>query len=118
MEQAEKLCDHICMISRGRKVLDGSMAEVKRRFGKNSIQVGFEGDAGFVKSLPGVKDAQEFPNHVELDLEDGTEPNELLTAIAARVRVRRFEVMEPSLYNIFLDMAKVDPSELEGGRHV
>ena len=55
MEQAEKLCDNLCMISQGQKVLDGTLTEVKSKFGKNSIQINIEGDGKFIKELPGVQ---------------------------------------------------------------
>lgn len=114
MEQAEKLCDYICMINRGHKVIDGRMADVKKQFGKNSIQLEVDGNAGFVGSLPGVKSSTEFSNYVELRLEDGADSNAILQAVAGKVRVRRFAVMEPSLYDIFIDTARVDPTELSG----
>lgn len=114
MEQAEKLCDHICMINRGQKVIDGRMAEVKKQFGKNSIQLEADGNIGFVGSLPGVKSSTEFSNYVELRLEDEADSNAILKAVADKVRVRRFAVMEPSLYDIFIDTARVDPQELSG----
>ena len=115
MEQAEKLCDHICMISRGRKVLDGRLGDVKADFGRNALQIDFEGDGGFIGSLPGVQAMTEFNNYVEVQLSAEVQPHEILRAVVNKVTVRRFEVMEPSLYDIFIDMAKVDPSELNLG---
>ncbi|PWB73154.1 ABC transporter [candidate division GN15 bacterium] len=114
MEQAEKLCDHICMISHGRKVLDGSLGDVKSRFGKNAVQLEIDGDGAFVRSLPGVKDVTDFNRYLELTLADGTEPDAILRAVLGRVKVRRFAIVEPSLYDIFIDIAKVDPSEVHG----
>ncbi|UCG61843.1 MAG: ATP-binding cassette domain-containing protein [Candidatus Zixiibacteriota bacterium] len=113
MEQAEKLCDHLCMISGGKKVIDGTLTDVKSQFGKNSIQIDIEGDGGFISSLPGVKKMTEFNNYIELHIEDGTDTNGLLKAIADKVLIRRFDIVEPSLYDIFIDMAKIDPLELE-----
>ncbi|MFZ5980857.1 MAG: ABC transporter ATP-binding protein [Candidatus Zixiibacteriota bacterium] len=119
MEQAEKLCDNICMISQGKKVIDGTMSAVKAQFGKNSIQIVIEGDGAFIKQLPGVHNMTEFNNYIELHLEEGVEPNEILKAVVQKVKVNRFELVEPSLYNIFIDMAKADPTksqrENEGG---
>jgi ABC-type uncharacterized transport system ATPase subunit len=57
----------------------------------------------------------EFNNYVELDLDDGAQPGGLIGPMAEKVSVHRFEVMEPSLYDIFIDTAKVDPAELEAG---
>lgn len=112
MEQAEKLCDYICMISNGNKVIDGKLNEVKARFGNNSIQFDIEGDGGFIHTLAGVKQVSEFNNYLELKLEDNADTNRILSEVTARVKVRRFDISEPSLYDIFIDMAKVDPSTL------
>jgi len=118
MEQAEKLCDHICMISHGKKVLDGTISDIKSRFGHNSVRINFAGDASFIRSLPGVRAMTEFTNYVELDLDGTVTPPSLLREIAGRVEISRFEVMEPSLYDIFIDLARVDPLEVRpaGGR--
>jgi len=121
MEQAEKLCDNICMISFGKKVIDGTMSSVKAQFGKNTVQIDIEGDGAFIKDLPGVKEMTEFNNYIELHLAEGAEPSEILKTVIGRVKVNRFEVMEPSLYKIFIDMAKVDPTESQrddGGDNV
>jgi ABC-2 type transport system ATP-binding protein len=121
MEQAEKLCDHICMISRGRKVLDGKIGDVKAQFGRNSVQITFEGDGQFLRALPGVSEMTGFNNYAEIRLAPDAHPGAILKAAVERLDVSRFEVMEPSLYDIFIDMAKVSPEESqreEGGRHV
>jgi len=112
MEQAEKLCDHVCMISKGTKVLDGRMADVKASHGKNSIELVVNGDAGFVSSLPGVAKVVESSNHLELQLDEGADSNAILKQLADRVPVRRYAFVEPSLYTIFIDKAKIAPSEL------
>ncbi|RKX27312.1 MAG: ABC transporter [Candidatus Zixiibacteriota bacterium] len=122
MEQAEKLCDYICMISSGRKVIDGKLSEVKAKFGKNSVQIDMDGNGAFVSSLPGVRNVTEFNNYVELDMDEGANVSEILKTVANRVKVRRFEIVEPSLYDIFIDVARIDPSEYnraeEGEAHV
>ncbi len=115
MEQAEKLCDYLCMISHGKKVIDGRLSEVKARFGKNSIQLEIEGDGSFISSLAGVRDVIDFNNYLELALEENVDANGILKTIVEKVSVRRFAIVEPSLYDIFIDMARVDPSELNGG---
>ncbi|MEW5795442.1 MAG: ATP-binding cassette domain-containing protein [Candidatus Zixiibacteriota bacterium] len=121
MEQAEKLCDYICMISRGHKVLDGRIGDVKARFGRNTLQMSFEGDGSFIRGLPGVDDVIEFNNYVEVRLSAKTQAHDILQAVVGRIKVSRFEVVAPSLYDIFIDQVKVDSSELAsqpGGQHV
>jgi len=111
MEQAEKLCDSICMISGGKKVIDGRLSEVKARFGKNSLQIEIEGDGNFIGSLPGVSGVTEFNNYIELHLAEDSDPTAILHALVDRVTVRRFELMEPSLYDIFISLANIEPSQ-------
>jgi ABC-2 type transport system ATP-binding protein len=120
MEQAEKLCDNLCMISRGRKVMDGRLSEVKSRFGKNALQIEIEGDGSFVGSLPGVVGVTDFNRYLELRLANGANPDNILRALIEKVSVRRFVIVEPSLYDIFIEVANVDPSEVRGqeGNHV
>ena len=113
MEQAEKLCDFICLINRGKKVLDGRMSEIKSRFGANCLQVDIEGDGAFAKDLPGVAKLTEFNNYIELKLTADADTQEILRRVAERVTVRRFEIMEPSLYDIFIEVARIDPDELK-----
>lgn len=121
MEQAEKLCDNLCMISKGQKVLDGRLTDVKSKFGKNSVQIDIDGDGKFIKDLPGVKKFTEFNNYIEIKIDETSDTNAILKAVADKVLVRRFDIVEPSLYDIFIDMANVDPSELnnhQGVAHV
>jgi ABC-2 type transport system ATP-binding protein len=114
MEQAEKLCDFICLINRGKKVLDGSLADIKTKFGKNSIQVEMEGDGSFVREIAGVESVSEFNNYIELKLAHEADSHAILKQIADRVNVRRFEMMSPSLYGIFIEVARTDPGKTSG----
>ena len=88
MEQAEKLCDHICMIASGQKVLDGSLNDVKANFGKNTIQIDIVGDGSFIGALEGVKNMTEFNNYIELTIGSDTDTNRLLKAVADISEVR------------------------------
>ncbi len=105
MEQAEKLCDYICMINGGKMVLNGSLSDIKSRHGKNSIHLEIDGDGAFLAELPGVERVTTFTNYFELTLSDIGRSNDVLKAISSRVIVLRFERIEPSLYNIFIRLA-------------
>ncbi len=104
MDSAEKLCDEICLINHGKIVLEGSMKEVKQKFGTNSVHVEFSGDGSFLPSLPQVKKATVYENYAELQLKGDLSSRELLLAIASKVEVRKFEFVEPSLNSIFLEV--------------
>ena len=103
MEAVEKLCDRVALINRGEKVLDGSVAEVKARHGKNTVVLAYDGDGAFLRSLPGVAKVTDFGQYVELRLREGTDPQALLREAVGRLRLRRFEIVEPSLHDIFVE---------------
>ncbi len=105
MESAEKLCRSIALINKGRVVLEGSLSEVKQRYGRNNVLIEFEGDSSFLKALPEVRDVDDYGAYSEVMLKEGADPQSLLVAVAARVKVRRFEIVEPTLHNIFIQVA-------------
>ena len=74
MEAVERLCDRVALINRGEKVLDGSVAEVKARHGKNTVVLAYDGDGSFLASLPGVAKVTDFGQYVEVRLQDGRRP--------------------------------------------
>jgi ABC-2 type transport system ATP-binding protein len=103
METVERLCDAIALIHRGRKVLDGPVSEVKSRHGKNTLVLSYEGDGAFLAGLPGVLKVNDFGRYVEIRMAEGADPQAILREAASRIRVSRFEVVEPSLHDIFVE---------------
>ena len=103
MEAVEKLCDRVALINRGEKVLDGAVSEVKARHGKNTVALAYDGDGAFIASLPGVAKVTDFGQYVEVRLDRGADPQPLLREAVSRLRVRRFEIVEPSLHDIFVE---------------
>ena len=103
MEAVERLCDRVALINRGEKVLDGAVAEVKARHGKNTVVLAYDGDGSFLASLPGVAKVTDFGQYVEVRLQEGTDPQPLLREAVERLRLRRFEIVEPSLHDIFVE---------------
>jgi len=104
MDQAERLSDSLCLINRGRVVLGGTVREVKRRYGTNSLRVEFTGDGSFMSALPGVRRAMLFGNAAELELAPGADVRPLIAAMNGSVEINRFELVEPSLQSIFIQI--------------
>ncbi len=106
MEQVEQLCDDICLISDGRVLIDGPVRDVKRSFGRNVINLEFDGDPGFLVGLEerqAVRIITKTQSRAEVRLLDGTEPRDILQAALSNLRqVYRFELVEPSLNEIFI----------------
>jgi ABC-2 type transport system ATP-binding protein len=111
MNVAERMCDRIFMIFRGRKVLDGTLDEIQSAYGSDTVRVKIEGSPAVLDSLPGVVSVNDFGQLQEVRL--AGDPQLLLAALVARARVRHFEVTRPSLHDIFVRIAKPTPEELE-----
>src|ERR1044072_1428909 len=103
MEQVEQMCDDICLINHATKVLGGKLKEVKSRFGRNTVIIDFEGDDSFL-TPDLVKRHNRFPNYSEILLNEGANAQEILRrALASGAQVHRFELVEPSLNEIFIE---------------
>ncbi len=115
MEQAEKVCDNVCIIARGKKVLDGPLREIKRASAAEGlVALAFADDASRERAKGPFGDTalvveQRKPHHgdtadCEVKLADSATPQKLLAALlAADVGLRRFEVVTPTLHQIFVD---------------
>jgi len=106
MEQVEKLCERICLINKGNAVVKGVLRDIKRKYGSRIIRIesdksldALASDSSFVRA--------EMENGAFLgELADGIEPHEYLRTLVQTIPVRKFEVVEPSLEQIFIDQVK------------
>ena len=102
MDQVEKMCDAIAIIYQGRLVLSGTMREIKARYPANRIQIHYTGDASFLQH-PNVLSAKDYNGIVEVHLKEGADPQPILAhAVEHGTRFTRFEVLEPTLEEIFI----------------
>jgi ABC-2 type transport system ATP-binding protein len=103
MEQVEKLCDSICLIDKGHNVLAGELRAIKESYGKNTVHIEFTGPDSFL-SLPSIANVDRFAAGAEAKLKPGADPQEILkAAMQAGARINRFELLEPSLNDIFIE---------------
>jgi ABC-2 type transport system ATP-binding protein len=119
MDNAEKMCDSVCIISRGEKVLDGTVAGVKAAAGARNIALSLAGGAhngvGEVLRDPQlVSRVDDNNNYFELELAPNADAQLLLRRlIDAGANIQRFELMQPSLHQIFLQ--RVGATGVEAG---
>jgi len=104
MDQVEKLCDSICLVNHGRAVLQGDLKTIKSRYGKNHVQIEYEGASGFLQDQALVQSYNNYGNYVEARLSPGGDPQQLLRNALAGAKINRFELIEPSLDEIFIDV--------------
>jgi len=113
MEQAEKLCDQICIIARGRKLVDGSLASIKAEHGGRHISVAFDGQVGGAAQVFAdrrlVAKFEDFGQYAELELAPGADAQDILRGlVTSGARLTRFESVAPSLHKIFVDLVGPD----------
>ena len=119
MDNAERLCDSVCIIARGEKVLDGTVVGVKEQHGARNIALaldggGLEAVASILRDNSLVKRADDSNRFFEIELAPGADPQALLRRVVeSGASVQRFEMIQPSLHQIFLE--KVGASGVEEG---
>lgn len=113
MDQVEKLCERICLINRGRKVLEGGLGEIKMRFSKNVVSMRYSGSKRELESHPDVEKVGEFGQGLSVTLAEGADPSSMLRFALDHGRVDRFEVGELSLHDIFISQVRAKGGELD-----
>ena len=103
MDQVERICDEITLVNHGKAVLQGVLRDVKASYGKSSVRMDYDGDSSFLQHKELVQSFHDSGNSVELKLKPGADSQKLLQLAAQSARISRFELVEPSLEEIFID---------------
>ena len=111
MSTAERMCDFIFMIFKGKKVLDGTLESIQGSYRNDIIKVRAEGDADALQNIKGVEKVNDFGHIQELRITSNCDPQEVLTQIMQKTRINSFELAKPSLYDIFLRIAGTEAKE-------
>lgn len=103
MEVAEKICDDICLLNRSKKVFEGSLRDIKSSFGRNSVAVRCEGGDGVLDDPALVSKLVRHADEAQALLAEGADAQVLLRRlIASGAVIGKFEMVEPSLNDIFI----------------
>ncbi|MRH44116.1 ATP-binding cassette domain-containing protein [Aquibacillus halophilus] len=105
MEHVEELCEHLCIMQRGKPIVHGALKEIKRSFGKKNLFVHADFDLEYLKDIQGVVNYKAFPDGCRLQIESESISQNVFTALQDKGFVRRFELEEPSLNDIFIEKA-------------
>ena len=114
MDQAERLCQRVCLISRARKVLDGDLRELKVAERRGVLAVAYDGPDDWLND-EGILSRETVGESEHLVLADGVDTQEILRrGVETGARIRRFEIVEPRLHEIFVRHAGADLAEDAG----
>ena len=102
MEQVEQMCDDICLFNEGQAVLTGNLREIKASFGKNTINLEFEGNGSFLDTLDNVRINNRSTNFAEIRLLNQQSMQDILKLAMEHAEIHKFERIEPSLTEIFI----------------
>jgi ABC-2 type transport system ATP-binding protein len=113
MESAEKLCEDIFLINKGKMVLYGKLSELKKGFGRQNIHIEYDGKGTFLSKSGQIKKYDDYGNAVEIQLTSKGDAQKLLKEAMQSAVIRKFEIKEPSLHDIFIE--SVRSSDEQGG---
>lgn len=103
MEHVEELCEHLCIMDKGRPVVHGSLKEIKRSFGKKNLIIHCDFDLEFLSSIDGITKIRPTSEGVNLQIVDEEVAVRIQKAVFEKGFVRKFELEEPSLHDIFVE---------------
>jgi ABC-2 type transport system ATP-binding protein len=103
MQIASEMCDFVMMMHKGRKVLDGTLDAIREQYGSDTILVGVNGGKSRLLETPGVSLVRDLGRLQEIRVEG--DPREFLHALSGRMEIRHFEIVTPTLHDIFLRIA-------------
>jgi len=106
MAQVEKLCQRICLINEGKVIVEGNLKQIKRDLGSRLIRVESDDSLDELQSDPSITWSEMDNGALIAELQDDMKPHDFLKSLVSRVKVRKFEVVEPSLEQIFIDQVR------------
>lgn len=103
MEHVEELCENLCIMHHGKPVVHGGLKEIKKSFGKKNITIHADFDLTFLENYPGVVKSKKTAEGVLLQISDEDLAQQILNEINGKGFIRKFELEEPSLNDIFIE---------------
>ena len=111
MAMAERMCDYIFMIHKGKKVLDGTLDNIQDTYGNDTLRIQSEMGAEALNGIAGIENVNNFGKLQEIRLAEGVDPQKILAQLLKRTGIHKFEITKPSLNDIFIRIAAPERKE-------
>jgi len=111
MDVAEKMCDYIFMIFKGKKVLDGTLESIQDKYGSDTLRIRCDAEAEVLHNIDGVEKIRDFGKSKELRITQGHDSQKLLADIIDITNIWSFDLVKPSLEDIFIRIAGPEAKE-------
>jgi ABC-2 type transport system ATP-binding protein len=111
MAMAERMCDFIFMIYRGKKVLDGTLSDIQDEYGNDTLRIQSDMGNAALEGLPGIESVNNYGKLQEVRLSSGSDPQKMLADLLKKTRITKFELTRPSLNDIFIRIASPERKE-------
>lgn len=111
MNNVEELCEDIIMLKRGKAVLQGNLRQIKRSYGIKSVSIRADYDLSFLTEVPGVIKLGVTKDGTNVTVESERVAEDIFQKLTNKGFVRKFEIEEPSLHDIFIDKVGDDADE-------
>ncbi|OGU54195.1 MAG: hypothetical protein A2V66_11655 [Ignavibacteria bacterium RBG_13_36_8] len=106
MDFAERMCDHIAMIDRGKIILKGALKDIKAKHAQRNISLVHEGDISFLRNHPIIEKIEDFGNTTGIRVKDRAQTQQLLKLLLDRnITIKKFDANDISLHEIFIELA-------------
>jgi ABC-2 type transport system ATP-binding protein len=112
MAMAEKMCDFIFMIFKGNKVLDGTLEKIQNKYANDTIRIRSSNGSDVFKNLKGVEKINDYGQFQELRMTDDADPHIILKEVINHTRIESFDIVKPSLHDIFVRIAGPEAEEV------
>jgi len=113
MSMAERMCDYIFMIHKGKKVLDGTLTDIQDKYGTDTLRIQTDNGVSAFKDIPGIEKINDFGQMQEIRIVQSIDVQDMVRSIMDKTRVTRFEITKPSLNDIFIRIAKPEKEEVD-----
>jgi ABC-2 type transport system ATP-binding protein len=103
MEHVEEMCEHLCIMHKGKPIVQGALKDIKRAYGKKNLVIHADFELDELKRFPGVTNGKNTPEGITLQIKDEEVSSQILKSIVEKGFISKFVLEEPSLNDIFIE---------------